>query len=107
MIHHIEESQIREEVVRNSQKLVMIDFYAEWCMPCQMLTPILKELDQKYKELEIYKINIEEAQEITIAYGIQSVPTVLFFKNGEEVERKVGFLSYNKLSTIINEFGVE
>lgn len=103
MIHHIEESQINEEIIKNSQKLVMIDFFAEWCIPCQMLAPVLKELDKKYNEVEIYKINIDEASNSSLLYDITSVPTLLFFKNAEEVERKIGLESLENLSKIVEE----
>ena len=103
MIHHIEESQINEEIIKNSQKLVIIDFFAEWCIPCQMLAPVLKELDKKYNEVEIYKINIDEASNSSLLYDITSVPTLLFFKNAEEVERKIGLESLENLSKIVEE----
>lgn len=107
MIHHIEESQINEEIVKNSHKLSIIDFFADWCMPCQMLTPVLNELDKKYKNLEVYKVNIDESQNASMTYNISSIPTMIFFKNGEEVERKVGLESIEKLSKIIDEFNIE
>lgn len=104
MIHHIEEKQIGEEILKNSTKLLIIDFYAEWCVPCQLLTPILNELDKKYVQLEIYKVNIDEAKEALINYNISSVPTMVFFKDGEEVERMVGLESLENLSKIVEEF---
>ena len=104
MIHHIEEGQINEEIVKNSHKLIAIDFYADWCVPCQILTPILHEIDKKYKDLEIYKINIDESPHANVIHGITSVPTIVFFKDGEEVERKVGLMSMEKISKIIEEF---
>lgn len=107
MIHHIEESQINEEIVKNSHKLSIIDFFADWCMPCQMLTPVLNELDKKYKNLEVYKVNVDEAQNVAMTYNINSIPTMIFFKNGEEVERRVGLESIEKLSKIIDEFNIE
>ena len=104
MIHHIEEKQIREEIVRNSNKLSIIDFYADWCVPCQMLTPILNELDKKYSDLEIYKVNVEECQSANMLYNINSIPTIIFFKDGDDVERKIGLESLEKLSKIGEEF---
>lgn len=104
MIHHIEDIQINEEILKNSDKLVIIDFFADWCMPCQMLTPVLSELDKKYNNLEIYKINVDESQTASMIYGINAVPTMLFFKNGKEVERKVGLETIENLSNIVEEF---
>ncbi len=103
MIHHIENNQINEEVLKNN-KLVVIDFFATWCGPCQMLSPIVEAMDKKYgDEVEFYKVNVDENQETTIRYGIVSVPTVIFFKNGEEVERQVGFMEENEFSKIIED----
>ena len=107
MIHHIEESQINEEIVKNSHKLSIIDFFADWCAPCQMLTPVLNELDKKYRNLEVYKVNVDESQNVSMTYNINSIPTMIFFKNGEEVERRVGLESIEKLSKIIDEFNIE
>lgn len=104
MIHHIEESQINEEIIKNSHKVSIIDFYADWCVPCQMLTPILNELDKKYSDLEIFKVNIEETPNINMLYGINSVPTMLFFKDGEEIERKIGLESLESLSKTVEDF---
>lgn len=104
MIHHIEENQINEEIIKNSHKLVMIDFFADWCMPCQMLTPVLSEVDKKYPNVEIYKVNVDESPSVSMLYDINSVPTILFFKNGREVERKIGLESVQKLSEIIEAY---
>lgn len=104
MIHHIENNQINEEVLKNENKLIIIDFFATWCMPCQMLTPILVEMDKKYNEnVEFYKVNIDENQETAIRYGIESVPTIIFFKNGVEIERQIGLINEEKFSKLIEE----
>ena len=103
MIHHIENERILSEVLKN-EKLVIVDFFAEWCGPCQMLSPILVELEKEYSEdLEIYKVNVDESQECAMRYGITAMPTLLFFKNGEEVERQVGFLEKDELEKIVQE----
>ena len=103
MIHHIENERILSEVLKN-EKLVIVDFLAEWCGPCQMLSPILVELEKEYSEdLEIYKVNVDESQECAMRYGITAMPTLLFFKNGEEVERQVGFLEKDELEKIVQE----
>lgn len=107
MIHHIEETRIREEIVKNSQKLSIIDFFADWCVPCQIQTPILVELDKKYPELEVYKVNVDESKEVTITYQINSVPTMIFFKDGGEVERVTGLASLKNLSEIVESFSID
>ena len=102
MIHHIENERILSEVL-NSEKLIVIDFFAEWCGPCQMLTPILKELDEEYENVEFFKVNVDESQECAMRYGVTAMPTLIFFKNGEEVERQIGFLSKEELSKILDD----
>ena len=104
MIHEIEESKINEELVRNSQKLMIIDFYAEWCMPCQMLSPILQELDKKYPDVEFFRVNVDEAENYAVTQNINSIPTLVFYKDGAEVERVVGVNSIDKLSNIIDSY---
>lgn len=104
MIHHIENEKILTEVL-NNDKLVVIDFFAEWCGPCQMLTPIIKDLDIEYNgSVEFYKVNVDESQDCAIRYGVTAMPTLIFFKNGEEVEREVGFLEKEELKKIIDEY---
>ena len=103
MIHHIENERILSEVLKN-EKLVIVDFFAEWCGPCQMLSPILVEIEKEYSEkLEIYKVNVDESQECAMRYGVTAMPTLLFFKNREEVERQVGYLEKDELEKIVQE----
>ena len=103
MIHHIENEQILSEVI-NSEKLVIVDFFAEWCGPCQMLAPILKNLKQKYTDaIEVYKVDVDESQVVAMRYGITAMPTLVFFKDNQEVERQVGYLDEEKLEKIIKE----
>ncbi len=104
MVHHIENNQVNEEVLKNNDKLVVIDFFATWCMPCQMLTPILSEISEKYSEkAEFYKVNVDENQDAAIRYGVESVPTLIFFRDGKEIERQVGLLNEVELSNMIEE----
>lgn len=101
MIHHIENNQINQAVL-NNDKLVIIDFFATWCVPCQMQTPILTEVDREGSEVEIFKVNVDENQETAIRYNITSVPTLIFIKNGSEIERQVGLIEKDELKKIID-----
>ena len=104
MIHHIENERVLSEVL-NNEKLVIIDFFAEWCGPCQMLTPILQEIDKEYADsVEIYKVNVDESADCAMRYGVTAMPTMVFFKDGEEVERVVGYMPKEELEKIIKEF---
>lgn len=103
MIHHIENERILSEIL-NSNKLVVVDFFATWCGPCQELSPILVELDKQYNgEVQFYKVDVDESQDCAIRYGVNAMPTLIFFKDGNEIEREVGFLPKEELEELIEE----
>jgi len=80
-----------EKEVRQAALPVLVDFWAPWCMPCKMMEPILGELAIDYAgRLKVAKVNIDEEMELAHQFGIESVPTMLVFKNGEIVDRRVG-----------------
>lgn len=82
-----------EEVVVRSDKPVLVDFWAEWCGPCQMLGPVIESLADKYEgKAVIGKVNTDEEQELAIRYSVMNIPTVIFFKDGKEIDRKVGVM---------------
>lgn len=88
-----------EEVVLNSDKPVLVDFWAEWCGPCRMVGPIVEELANEYEgKAVITKMNVDENPEVTAKYGIRNIPTILFFKDGEIVDKTVGALPKGKLA---------
>ena len=72
-------------------KLVMVDFWANWCMPCRMLGPVIEQLAQDYEgKAVIGKVDVDEQGELAMRYGVMSIPTVVLFKDGKEVQRTVG-----------------
>ncbi|MGB0376315.1 MAG: thioredoxin [Flavobacteriaceae bacterium] len=80
-----------EEVVLNSEKPVIVDFWAAWCGPCRMVGPIIDELSQEYEgKAVVGKVDVDANQEFAAKYGVRNIPTVLLFKNGELVNRQVG-----------------
>ncbi|MCI1780146.1 MAG: thioredoxin [Bacteroidales bacterium] len=82
-----------EEVVLKSGKPVVVDFWATWCGPCNMLSPVVDELGEEYKDkIKVVKCNVDEASETPVQYGIRNIPTLLFFKDGKVVDRLVGAL---------------
>ena len=74
-----------------SEKLVVVDFWATWCGPCRMLSPILDEVEEEMAgKMEVVKVNVDDADEVAAQYRIMSIPTLLFFKNGQIVDKTVG-----------------
>ncbi len=87
--------------VLNSDKTVIIDFYADWCTPCKVLSPIVKEVANENENIKVVKINIDEVQDIANQYSIMSIPTLVVIKNGEEVNRSVGVISKTEIIDMV------
>lgn len=80
-----------EEVVLKSDKPVIVDFWAEWCGPCRMVGPIVKELSEDYKDqIVVAKLDVDSNPDVSGKFGIRNIPTILFFKDGEVVDKQVG-----------------
>lgn len=91
-----------DEQVTNTDKLVLIDFYATWCGPCKMLSPIISEIANEYSNsVKVCKVNVDESQELALKYNIMSIPTLIFLKNGVVIKSVVGFCSKSELDSTI------
>ncbi|MFM1999268.1 MAG: thioredoxin [Bacteroidota bacterium] len=87
------------EVAMNSDKPVMIDFWAEWCGPCRMVTPIVEEMANDYDgRAVIGKVNVDENPDISAKFGIRNIPTIIFLKGGQVVDKSVGAVPKNVLT---------
>jgi thioredoxin 1 len=95
-VSEVTESEFNE-IVHNGHKLVVVDFFAEWCMPCLMMAPIIDELAEKLKEVKFVKIDVDDNQEIAGKYEVRSIPTMIFFKEGKEVDKTVGGMDQEAL----------
>ncbi len=96
MIKHINADTFEKDVLENS-KLVLVDFFATWCGPCQMLAPVLEKISNERNDIEIAKVDIDENMETAIKYGIDVVPTLKIFKNGNIVNSLEGFRSEKEI----------
>ena len=97
----IKEAQFDEEVLK-SDKPVFVDFYATWCGPCKMMSPILEQLSEEMKDVKFAKIDVDDAERLAILYGISSIPCMILFKNGEEADRVVGAVPKQKLEQVVS-----
>ena len=92
MVKEIKEKEFQKLVI-DSKKKVLVDCYATWCGPCMMLAPIIEEVSGENTEYEFYKLDVDNAEEISMKYGIMSIPTLLVFNDGELVKKSVGYIS--------------
>ncbi len=87
--------------VTNTDKLVIIDFWASWCAPCRMLSPVIEEIARERNDILVAKCNVDEETELAMKHGVNVIPTLVFLKNGSAVNRTEGYLQKQAIITII------
>lgn len=86
-----------------SSQYVLVDFYATWCGPCKMMHPVLENVANSRNEIKIVKVDVDKFEDIARRYGVMSIPTLVLFKNGLEIDKKIGYLAEPLLNNWINE----
>jgi thioredoxin 1 len=93
-----------ESEVVQSNEPVVVDFWAEWCQPCKMISPVLDKIADKFNgQLKVVKCNVDENQDVAMKYGVMSIPNLIFFKDGQVVDQVVGYKNEAELTSKVGE----
>lgn len=96
---HLNTEEFNEAL--NSGETLFVDFYADWCGPCKMLAPSIEQLAEAHSDVKVVKINVDNEPMLAMQYQVQSIPTLITFKNGQPVNRQLGFMSYEDLEAML------
>ena len=99
-VEHINENQFKS-VVLESEKPVLVDFFATWCGPCRQMSPILEQVSEERSDVKIVKVDVYENQNLAAEYGVMSIPTLIYFKGGKAVSQAVGARSKASLEMML------
>jgi len=104
MLQLLTDATFEEQVIR-SDKLAVVDFSAEWCGPCRMVSPIIHELAEEYSgRIVTGEVNVDENPQVTMKYKVRNIPTVLFIKNGEVVDKQVGAVPKSTYKNLVEKY---
>ena len=101
MLKHINTAEEFDSAIKEGT--VLVDFFATWCGPCKMLSPVLEEVANENPNISVLKIDVDEVGELAARYGIQAIPTLMLFKNGQRIETRMGYQNKNQLLAFINQ----
>ena len=103
MLKHINEDNFKTEVLE-SEKVTLVDFFATWCGPCQMLAPVLEKISNSRANFDIAKIDIDQLPDLAVEYGVEVVPTMVIFKNGKVMNKFEGFKSESEIVEEVSKY---
>lgn len=103
MAKEINQSEFEQNVL-NGKGLSVVDFFATWCKPCQMLAPVIEEVSNMYEEVSFYKIDIDKESALSEKYYIMSVPTIMFFKDGKLLDQVIGYRSVEEMQELVLKY---
>lgn len=101
MIEYINELDKFNEFIKEGT--VLIDFFATWCGPCKMLSPVIEQVEKEHPELKVVKVDVDEAPQIAMQYGIQAIPTLFLVKEGKVIDKRMGYLNKNQLEGFVTK----
>ncbi len=100
----VSDSTFEKEVLQ-AQQAVLVDFWAAWCGPCKMIAPVIDEIADEYAgKIKVAKLNVDDNPQTSAQYGVMSIPTLIIYKNGDEVERIIGFKTKKELDSILEKY---
>lgn len=103
MLKHINEDNFKTEVLE-SEKVTLVDFFATWCGPCQMLAPVLEKISNSRADFDIAKIDVDQLPDLAVEYGVEVVPTMVIFKNGKVMNKFEGFKSESEIIEEVSKY---
>ena len=102
MIKELNEAEFKSKVLE-SKNLVLLDFNADWCGPCQMLKPVLEAVANEETDVDFYSVNVDQNDELSRQFNVSSIPCLVVFKNGKEIKRSIGMMSKRNILELIEE----
>ncbi len=100
-LEHLNDQNFAEKT--NKDNLVLVDFFATWCGPCQILGPIVENVSEELEGVDVFKVDVDECNQTAKNFGVMSIPTLVLLKNGQEIARHIGLLNHDDLLDFVNQ----
>lgn len=102
-VKYLSENNFKEEVLENGGT-VLVDFFADWCGPCQMMSPVIDQIAEELDNITVGKVNVDQNQELAIEYDVMNIPTFIIFKDGKPAKTIIGLQSKSELTNVLKSF---